>query len=168
MSEINYIPLIDLLNKYPQHIELIKDKYLLLLSQLTTVSYMDDSLFKTNVERINEIGQIIVGIIGELKNSTNTNTNNDFKIVASGTIIFEPKIIRGGKYVGHIEDIVVLKEMRGNNISKTILDLLKVHAMYNNCYKVILDCKEELKNFYIKNGFEVKGIQMSEYFINNV
>ena len=163
MSEINYIPLIDLLNKYPQHIELIKDKYLLLLSELTDVSCMDNLIFRTNVERINEIGQIIVGVTGELKNSI----NNGFKIVASGTIIFEPKIIRGGKYVGHIEDIVVLKEMRGNNISKTILDLLKVHAMYNNCYKVILDCKEELKNFYIKNGFEVKGIQMSEYFINN-
>lgn len=167
MSEINYIPLIDLLNKHPQHIEVIKYKYLQLLSELTSVTYMDNSLFKTNIERINEFGKIIVGVTGELKNSTNTNTNNDFKIVASGTIIFEPKIIRGGKYVGHIEDIVVLKEMRGNNISKTILDLLKVHAMYNNCYKVILDCSEDVKNVYIKNGFEVKGIQMSEYLINS-
>lgn len=164
MSEINFVPLIDLLNNYPKHIDLIKEKYLLLLSELTDVSYMDNLLFKTNIERINEIGKIIVGIKGELKKSSKS---DDFNIVASGTIIFEPKIIRGGRYVGHIEDVVVLKEMRGNNISQKLLDVLKVCAMYNNCYKVILDCKEEVKKVYIKNGFEVKGIQMSEYFVNN-
>lgn len=159
MSEIKFIPLIDLLNKYPQHIELIKDKYLKLLSELTFISYIDNSLFKKNVERINEMGKIIVGIKGEINKP-----NIDFKIVASGTILFEPKIIRGGKYVGHIEDIVVLKELRGNKICEELLDILKVCAMYNNCYKVILGCNEEIKKVYTKNGFEQKGVHMAEYF----
>jgi len=65
--------------------------------------------------------------------------------------LFEPKIIRGGKYVGHIEDIVVLKEMKGENISQQLLDILKVYAMYNECYKVILGCSEEIKKNYKYN-----------------
>ena len=34
----------------------------------------------------------------------------------------------------------------------------------NTCYKVILDCKEELVDFYSKNGFNKNGNQMSKYF----
>ena len=45
----------------------------------------------------------------------------EFIIIASGTIIIEPKIIRGGQNVGHIEDIVVKNNFRGKGISKAIL-----------------------------------------------
>jgi hypothetical protein len=49
-----------------------------------------------------------------------------FKIVASGTIIIEPKIIRSGRNIGHIEDIVVKSSYRGYQINEDILDLLKI------------------------------------------
>ena len=42
--------------------------------------------------------------------------DNPFKIIASGTVIIEPKIIRNGMSCGHIEDIIVKKEYRGGNI----------------------------------------------------
>jgi glucosamine-phosphate N-acetyltransferase len=90
--------------------------------------------------------------------------NNTFEIIASGTIIIEPKIIRCGRNVGHIEDIVVAKHMRGKGISSEILNILKEIAKENNCYKVILDCNDDVKNIYIKNGFEIRGIQMAKYF----
>jgi len=155
MSEIKYTSLNDLLIRNPELIELIKDQYLLLLSDLTSTSYIQTSLFLKNIERICEMGTIIVGII---------NHDSSFEIIASGTIIFEPKIIREGRSVGHIEDIVVSKEMRGKGISQKILNILKLIAREKNCYKVILDCNEEVKNVYTKNGFNVKGIQMAEYF----
>ena len=85
--------------------------------------------------------------------------------MSSGNIIVEPKIIRGGKKVGHIEDIVVAEHMRGKGISQKILEMLKTIARDNNCYKVILDCDNDVKNVYIKNGFEVKGLQMAQYFV---
>jgi glucosamine-phosphate N-acetyltransferase len=84
----------------------------------------------------------------------------DFEIVASGTIIIEPKIIRGGKSVGHIEDIVVNSEYRGKGVVKEILEQLQSHATLCNCYKTILDCNEPVKKVYEKYGFIEKGLQM--------
>lgn len=157
MAEIQYTQLIDLIKKNPEHVDKIKEQYLFLLSELTSTSYIETSLFKKNIERINEMGTIVVGVLNDV-------STNYFEIVASGTIIIEPKIIREGKNVGHIEDIVVAKHMRGKGISHKILDILKLFARENNCYKVILDCDNEVKNVYIKNGLKVKGIQMAEYF----
>jgi len=156
MSEIKYIQLKELLDANQNIIETIKTQYLLLLSELTVTNYIETSLFVKNVERISETGDIIVGVIN--------NSPNDIEIIASGTIIIEPKIIREGRNVGHIEDIVVSKEMRGKRISQKILDILKSIAREKNCYKVILDCDENVKNVYIKNGFNIKGFQMAEYF----
>ena len=156
MTEIEYIQLIDLLNANPNNIENIKEQYLLLLSELTSTSYLETNIFLKNVERINQMGTIIVGVI--------IDSSNNIEIIASGTIIIEPKIIREGQNVGHIEDIVVTKHMRSRGISSKILDILKLIARENNCYKVILDCNDEVKNVYIKNGFNVNSIQMVEYF----
>jgi glucosamine-phosphate N-acetyltransferase len=157
MSDIRYTQLIDLINDNPNIIETIKEQYLLLLSELTSTSYIETTLFLKNIERINKMGTIIVAVKYD-------SSNNNIEIVASGTIIIEPKIIREGKNVGHIEDIVVCKDMRYKGISSKIINILKSIARENNCYKVILDCDIELKKFYIKNGFNIKGIQMVEYF----
>jgi len=105
------------------------------------------------------MGTIIVCYIG-------TPLSDNFDIIASGTIIIEPKLIRGGKSVGHIEDIVVSQKYRGNGISKNILEMLKKVAREKDCYKVILDCNEEVKKVYNSSGFEENGIQMGIYFKN--
>jgi glucosamine-phosphate N-acetyltransferase len=157
MAEIQYTQLIDLIKQNPEYVDRIKEQYLFLLSELTSTSYIETGLFKKNVEKINEMGSIVVGVLNDV-------SSNYFEIVASGTIIIEPKIIREGKNVGHIEDIVVAKHMRGKGISQKLLDILKWFARENNCYKVILDCDNEVKNVYIKNGLKVRGIQMAEYF----
>jgi glucosamine-phosphate N-acetyltransferase len=130
----------------------IKRYYLLLLGQLTTVSDMTNEQFFKHIQEINSIGQIIVGI--ESKSET---------IVCSGTIMIEPKIIHGGRPAGHIEDIVVLEKWRNKGIAKELLDQLKTIAIENNCYKIILDCNDQLVPFYEKSGFSKKGIQMAEY-----
>lgn len=157
MSELNYMKLIDLLYLNPHNIEFIKNQYLLLLSHLTSTNFIENDLFKENIERIHQMGTIVVGIVSD--------SSNNFEIVASGTIIVEPKIIRGGKNVGHIEDIVVADHMQGKGISQGILERLKQIAREKNCYKVILDCDDTFKKVYIKNGFRVKGVQMAQYFI---
>jgi glucosamine-phosphate N-acetyltransferase len=149
--------LVDLLYLNPHNIEYIKNQYLLLLSHLTSTNFIENDLFKENIERINQMGTIIVGVV--------LDSSGNFEIVASGTIIIEPKIIRGGKNVGHIEDIVVAGHMRGKDISQRILEILKQIARERNCYKVILDCDDTFKKVYIKNGFRVKGVQMAQYFV---
>lgn len=135
----------------------IKNEYLKLLGELTKVDELDDNLFETNLKKISSIGKIIIGYVfcGEI---------NYFEIIGSGTVIIEPKIIRGGKSVAHIEDIVVKSNWRGKKISQIILNELKNFAKLSNCYKVILDCDIQVSGVYKSNGFEIKGLQMGEYF----
>jgi glucosamine-phosphate N-acetyltransferase len=156
MTIIKYAKLLELINDSPDNIVIIKEKYLNLLSELTKTSDLDTNIFYQKMLLINQMGCIIVAYI-------DNPISNNLKIIASGTIIIEPKIIRGGKNVGHIEDIVVSEEYRGNGISKNILEMLKTIARENDCYKVILDCSEEVKKVYNSSGFEEKGIQMGIY-----
>ena len=157
MSSIKFIDLNELINNYSDNVDIIKDKHLNLLSELSIVTELDTNLYLEHVKKISSMGTIFVSYI-------DTPLSENFDIIASGTIIIEPKLIRGGKSVGHIEDIVVKSTHRGKQISSDILNLLKNIARENNCYKVILDCNEEVKKVYNRSGFEEKGIQMGIYF----
>jgi glucosamine-phosphate N-acetyltransferase len=108
-----------------------------------------------NLTKISNMGCIIVCYIIN---------NNNIYIIGSATIIFEPKIIRQGKNVGHIEDIIVDEKYRSMKIASILINKLIDLANENNCYKVILDCTENISGFYKKIGFEKHGVQMSKYF----
>ena len=157
MDSIKFIDLNDLINDYIDKIDIIKNKHLSLLSELSVVTDLDTNLYLEHVKNISNIGTIIVCYI-------ENPISEKFDIIASGTIIIEPKLIRGGKNVGHIEDIVVKNTYRGRQISSDILNMLKNVAREKNCYKIILDCNEEVKKVYNRSGFEEKGIQMGIYF----
>ena len=84
----------------------------------------------------------------------------DGKIVGSTTLLIEQKFIHEGGKVGHIEDVVVSKEFEGRGIGiKLVISLLEV-AKTRNCYKTILDCKNELIPFYERIGFKQESNQM--------
>ena len=84
----------------------------------------------------------------------------DGKIVGSTTLLIEQKFIHKGGKVGHIEDVVVSKEFEGRGIGiKLVTSLLEV-AKAKNCYKTILDCKDELIPFYERIGFKQESNQM--------
>jgi len=134
----------------------LKNQYINLMSELTVCEELDNQTFYNRLKEINSMGQIIIAY--------KHITNGSIEIIGSGTVIVEPKIIRGGKPVAHIEDIVIKKTYRGQKISQTILNELKVFAKLKKCYKVILDCDEHVSGVYKSNGFEKKGIQMGLYF----
>ena len=84
----------------------------------------------------------------------------DGKVVGSTTLLIEQKFIHEGGKVGHIEDVVVSKEFEGRGIGiKPVTSLLEV-AKTENCYKTILDCKDELIPFYERIGFKEESNQM--------
>lgn len=128
----------------------IKSKYLSLLRELTDAPDISDENFLKQIEEIEKIGKIYIGV------------DNDI-IICSGSIVIEPKLIHGGKCVGHIEDIVVISSWRGKGLGYAMLDQLKNYGFNNNCYKIILDCKDDLEQFYKKCHFNKRGIQMSLY-----
>lgn len=129
--------------------------YLDLLEQLTTVDkhIINYEKFKSFVNDLND--NHIVIVLEDEKNN---------KIVGSGTILIEQKLIHGCSSVGHIEDIVIDSNYGGKNLGKTIVNELISHAKNMGCYKIILDCAESVSGFYEKCGFKIKEKQMVIYF----
>lgn len=120
-----------------------------LLSELTTID-------KSKISQ-NEFEKYVIAnqnhhktIVLECENS----------IVATGSILFERKLIHNLGTVGHIEDIVVKREYRGQDIGKALIDVLVQKAKRSGCYKVILDCNEKNTGFYEKCGFRRCGVEM--------
>jgi glucosamine-phosphate N-acetyltransferase len=127
--------------------------YLDLLAQLTEVNKENITFekFSNFIKNLDENHKIVVIIHKD-------------KIVASGTLFIENKIIHGISKVGHIEDIVVDTESRGLGLGKKIVNHMTNLAKENNCYKVILNCKEENCGFYQKCGYIRKETEMVQYF----
>ena len=78
----------------------------------------------------------------------------DDKIVGSTTLLIEQKFIHKGGLVGHIEDVVVSKGFERKEIGRRIVESLLDVAKDRGCYKTILDCKNDVKEFYEKIGFK--------------
>ena len=76
------------------------------------------------------------------------------KIVGSTTLLIEQKFIHDGGLVGHIEDVVVRKDYEGKGIGIKLVTSMLERAKEKNCYKTILDCKEDVKQFYERIGFK--------------
>lgn len=107
--------------------------------------------FQKYVESLNNSHQVVIILIDE-------------KIVASGTLLIETKLIHNLGKVAHIEDIIVDEFYRNRKLGKIIIDYLTSISKENNCYKVILNCTDENVKFYEKCGFQKKENQMALYF----
>ena len=82
------------------------------------------------------------------------------KIIGSTTLFIEQKFIHDGGLVGHIEDVVVRKDYEGKGIGiKLVMSMLE-RAKEKNCYKTILDCKDDVKQFYERIGFKHESNSM--------
>lgn len=92
--------------------------------------------------------------------------NKDDKtiIIATTSLMLERKIYREGRNVGHIEDVIVLPEYQHHKLGTHLNEFAISECERLGCYKVILDCKPELENFYNKAGLHISNIQMAKYF----
>ena len=89
------------------------NEYFNLLSQLTEVNpdKITRDMFSKFIDNLHENHQIIV-------------IERDNRIVASGTLLIENKLIHGISKVCHIEDIVVDKNFRGLGLGKDLINYL--------------------------------------------
>ena len=125
------------------------EKYLLLINEFRTTHFTYEQFinFLDNSQKNTEI------IIIEKNN----------EIIASGTILYEIKLIHNISLYAHIEDIIVLSKYRNNGIGKLLIKYLIDNCKKQKCYKILLDCSSELINFYEKNNFKKNGTQMAIY-----
>ena len=134
----------------------IKDiniEYLHLLGQLSKVDYTSLTHEK-NIEFIKKLDENHIIIVIECNK----------KIIGSGTILIESKLIRNYGKVAHIEDIVIHEDYRMCGLGCELIKELVNIAKNKKCYKCILNCENRLRSFYEKCHFKNTGIEMANYF----
>ncbi len=89
--------------------------------------------------------------------------NKDFSLMGCVSILLEQKLYHECKLVCHIEDLIVDHNHQRKGIGTKLINHVLNYAETQGCYKVILNCKEELEKYYERNGFNKKEIQMSIY-----
>ena len=118
-----------------------------LLNQLTSAPLINKENFNTIVNNLSNNHLIFVYEL-------------DDKITGCVTLLIEQKLIHSGKCVAHIEDLVVDNNYKNKKIGSILINYCVEIANNNNCYKIILDCNENLFEFYKKLNFKKQGICM--------
>ena len=86
------------------------------------------------------------------------------KVIASCTLLVEPKMIGNADRVGHIEDVAVLKEFQGRGIGMRIVEFVTRYGFNEKmkCAKVELDCAQCTMPFYEKLGYVYNDVLMKK------
>ncbi|XP_054154383.1 probable glucosamine 6-phosphate N-acetyltransferase [Oppia nitens] len=118
--------------------------YLELLSQLTDVGTVDEKQF---IERFNQMksdGKYYITVIEDCDRN---------RVICSATLFTEYKFIHNASKRARIEDVVVDSDYRGQRLGHLIIETLKLLAQKLDCYKLTLDCRDEMIGWYNKLGF---------------
>jgi len=84
-------------------------------------------------------------------------------LVGLGALWVQPKYFHAP--IGHIEDIVIDKEYRGQKLGSYLVQaIINCAKNEKNCHQVILRCKEKNIGFYEKQGLKVNGASMQLKF----
>jgi glucosamine-phosphate N-acetyltransferase len=85
----------------------------------------------------------------------------DELVIGTGSIFLLKKY--HCKNISQIEDLVIDKHHRGKGYGKNLLEFLINESKKYDCYKIILDCKDENIPFYKKLNFNILGNNMNLY-----
>lgn len=129
--------------------------YFKLLSQLTISPEPEYNLFQRRVTELNERNLEKVFVVEYLPES---------KIIATITAFIEMKFIHNLGKICHVEDVVVDNEFRKKKLGTKLISLVKEFAEKEGCYKIILDCSDEVLEFCNKMGYCKKSNGMALYF----
>jgi glucosamine-phosphate N-acetyltransferase len=121
--------------------------FIVCLNELAPTDLSEEQLKNIFFERQYEGQRTLIALVGD-------------RIVGTGSIFIEKKYLRNGGKSAHIEDVAVLREFQLNGIGTMIVQHLIEIAELANAYKIVLDCSEYNRLFYIKLGFDVHGSYM--------
>tara|TARA_Y100000389_G_C17296856_1_gene430931 strand:- start:416 stop:829 length:414 start_codon:yes stop_codon:yes gene_type:complete len=125
-------------------------KIINLLAQLTQTPPISRELYQKQFNKLNV-------------NDLHLVIEKEGEIIGYGSIIIDFKFYRNCKNIGHIEDIVIDNKQRGKGYAKIIMNNLIDYGLKQNCYKFILNCKDEFIEFYKKYNFVKFNNNMIKY-----
>eukprot|EP00056_Hartaetosiga_gracilis_P018247 m.10192 g.10192 ORF g.10192 m.10192 type:complete len:334 (-) comp6540_c0_seq1:176-1177(-) len=126
-----------------------------LLRQLSDIGQVSQQFYELRRQRVMESDLTIMYVLEDLDTKA---------IVGSATVVIEGKFIHAGSCVGHLEDVVVERGLRGRGFGKMLVKAVVEASRRSGCYKVLVDCDPDNLPFYEKCGFVRKGTCMSQYF----
>ena len=114
--------------------------YLELLKQLTSVGEVSEQQFNRQFDLMrNCLNTYFIIVIEDERQN---------KIIGSATLQVEYKFIHQTSLRGRIEDVVVDDANRGKQLGKILLETVKLLARHVGCYKLSLDCKDNMISYY--------------------
>jgi glucosamine-phosphate N-acetyltransferase len=125
----------------------ITSTLLIVLSNLSKVDLQPEEAKKLHTERETQ-GIVMYGYF------------EDEELLGTLSLILERKLIHSGGLCGHIEDVSVHSGQTGKGIGQALVRHAIQEAKKAGCYKVILDCSEDLIPFYSKCGLRKAGVCM--------
>jgi glucosamine-phosphate N-acetyltransferase len=129
-----------------------REEIIQILTQLTSCPVIDADRFNNIINNLNNNHNIYIYI-------------KDNRVIGIITLLIEQKLIHNGACVAHIEDLVVDKNYQKQGIARELVKFCLSKLSTDKHYKIILNCSNELKEFYEKLGFENKNIQMAKYLM---
>ena len=136
------------LNETPELYEYVKEQMIELYNQLSPCNTIDNGFFQSFIMSTNPILRL----------------GDNFKILGTLSILYEYKMIHNGGIVCKLEDFVVDKEHRSQGIGTELIEYAKKVAKEKGAYKIILDCSQDMIEYYKKKGFVNKNVQMCIYY----
>jgi glucosamine-phosphate N-acetyltransferase len=118
----------------------LKRGFLAALSALKPTNLTDEQAVEIFRRRMRSRVQTYVALI-------------DDRVAGTASLLIEPKFIHNGGTVGHIEDVAVHQAFQHHGIGAALVKHLLDVCRQCDCYKVILDCEDDVIPFYEKLGF---------------
>lgn len=131
----------------PLHIEDYHKGFLNVLAMLTSVGSVSEAQFLRRFAMMRQCpNSYFVTVIEDKKKG---------EVIGCATLQVEFKFIHDAGVRGRIEDVVVSDAYRGRHLGKLLLETLTILGREHvGCYKMSLECKDSLIDFYGQFGFK--------------
>jgi glucosamine-phosphate N-acetyltransferase len=84
-------------------------------------------------------------------------------IYGTARAVIEHKFSNNLSMCGHLEDVAVMPKFRNQGVARDLADHIVNFCWKSGCYKIVLNCTEDLAPLYVKSGFKPKGLEMTIY-----
>ncbi|MDD3285554.1 MAG: GNAT family N-acetyltransferase [Patescibacteria group bacterium] len=75
------------------------------------------------------------------------------EVIGTLRLLLEPKFYHQGRLAAHIEDVATRADYQGKGVASALIRRVLEICRVKNCYRLTLDCSDELVDFYRRFNF---------------